>query len=361
MRVEQYLMTRDNWLKQLPDNLNQLPAWLAAGMTLWHDMAAMGNAIKDASHAALYEDLPRAERLARGIVMLGEQVEREELIALGEMALGDALRLQMRYHEGNVLLDQAGSRFEQLGDELGWARTRIGWLGNVHHLSDSPPLEPIVERAVDIFTRHKTWAWLSSLCHNYAYYRIMLGQLSESPEWCLRARQAAEQIEEDAARFVPLVSSLLMLISVYNDLGQYESAEQTVEETLAFFQGREQMIHRYVDFLVRSGRFYLQTGRYTQALFYFYKARDRATSLWGQIYVDGLIATAYLRLNRLVESEGLLLSLLERLASNADMAVHESENRVRLAHVYSAQKRWQELVKSDGLEFASHNCLGTLV
>lgn len=335
-------MTRDDWLKQLPDNLNQLPAWLAAGMTLWHDMAVMGNAIKDASHAALYEDLPRAERLARGIVMLGEQIEGEELIALGEMALGDALRLQMRYHEGNVLLNQAGCRFEQLGDELGWARTRIGWLGTVHHQKNVSALEPTVHRAVDIFTRHQSWAWLSSLCINYAYYCSMIGQLSEWLSWCLRARHAAEQIEDQTERLVPLINSLNILIRANNDLGKYEEAERLIEETVVIFKGHEQITYRYVDFLVTAGRFYLHTGRYTQALFYFYEARRRATSVWGQYFADIMTATTYLRLNRLDESHALLRQVLDEIVNQPNLTALENATRVRLAHVYSSQKLWQE-------------------
>ncbi len=335
-------MTRDQWLKQLPNNLNQLPTWLAAGMTLWHDMALMGKAIKEASHAALHEDLPRAEQLGRALIMLGEQREEEKLIALGEMALGDALRLQMRYYEGSTLLDQAGQRFQKEGDELGWARTRIGWLGTVHHLSDVVDIDKTVNRAVDIFTRHETWAWLSSLCINYAYYSSMVGQLSEWLRWCLRARDAAEKIEDQTERLVPLINSLSILIRAYNDLGKYEEAEHIIEETVAIFKGHEQIVYRYVDFLVTAGRFYLHTGRYTQALFYFYEARRRATSTWGQYFADIMTATAYLRLNRLDESHALLHKVLGEITNQPDLMALENATRVRLAHVCSSQKHWQE-------------------
>jgi hypothetical protein len=116
----------------------------------------MGQAIKEASTAACHENLPRAEQLARSLIVLGEREDDQRLIALGEMALGDALRLQMRYHEGCHLLDQAAERFLRLDDEVGWARTRIGWLGNVHHLPSYSDPEPVVERTVEIFTRHQS-------------------------------------------------------------------------------------------------------------------------------------------------------------------------------------------------------------
>ncbi|MGB0388041.1 MAG: CHAT domain-containing protein [Ardenticatenaceae bacterium] len=333
-------MSQDEWIKAVPDNAEALPEWLAAGMRLWDDMEAMGRALNDACGEACHTDLPRAERFGRGLIMLGERLEEEKEIALGEMAVGDALRLQMRYHEGCALLDQAAARFLDIGDEVGWARTRIGWLGTVHHLSNPPAPKPIVERAATIFRQHKEWAWLSTLCHNYAYHCAVVGELSEWLDWCLEARQAAEQIEEK--RFVPLIASVNMLISVYDDLGQYETAQQTVEEALQLFKGHEQIVHRYVDFLIRAGSFYLNTGRYTQTLFYFYEARRRATSLWGQYFADIMIGTAYLRLNRLDESESQFRSVLEQISGKPDLIPLENTTRVRLAEVYSQQRDWQE-------------------
>jgi CHAT domain-containing protein len=331
----------NDWLAAIPEASQALESWLTAGMSLWDDVQQMGQAIKEASHTALSKDLPRAEQLGRSLIVLGEMQQAESLIALGEMALGDALRLQMRYHEGCNLLDQAAERFLRLGDEVGWARTRIGWLGNVHHLPSYPAPEPIVERAVEIFTRHKAWRWLSTLCYNYAYHYSMLGDLSEWLHWCLRAREAAEQIENQNDRFLPLVLSLTMLISIYNDLGFYESAELVVADTLQLFEGHEH-VYFYVDFMIKAGRFYLDTGRYTQALFYLYKAHEQATSLWGQYLADIMIAIAYLRLNRLDESENRLHSVLQKLAGEPNLIAFENTTRVCLAHVYNSQERWQE-------------------
>ena len=121
-------------------------------------------------------------------------------------------------------------------------------------------------------------------------------------------------------------------------MGQYEDAERIIEETVVIFQGHEQIVYRYVDFLVTAGRFYLHTGRYTQALFYFYDARRRATSVWGQYFADIMTATAYLRLNRLDESHTLLQKVLQEIAGQPNLAALENATRVRLAHVYSGQK-----------------------
>jgi hypothetical protein len=170
------MMTQQDWLKSVPNKAELFTEWLQVGKRLWQSAAQMAQAIKDASHAALGKELPHAEQLARGLIALGQQEEIQGLIALGEMALGDALRFQLRSREGCRLLDQAAERVKQLGDEIGWARTGIGWLGSVHQLAEHPLLEPIVEEAADIYTTHHAWAWFASLCHNYAYHWIVWGQ-----------------------------------------------------------------------------------------------------------------------------------------------------------------------------------------
>jgi hypothetical protein len=44
------------------------------------------------------------------------------------MARGDALKLLGRSEEAWTALEQAGTLYQRAGDEIGWARTRIGRL-----------------------------------------------------------------------------------------------------------------------------------------------------------------------------------------------------------------------------------------
>lgn len=335
-------MTRDGWMRQVPTEADRLDGWLTAGRSLWPSLQEMGNAIKDASRAACQDNLAHAERLAHGLIRLGEVEQVAGLIALGEIALGDAWRLQGRHREGCALLDSAAERFRFLDDRLGWARTRIGWLGSAHHLPELPILDEVVREAAAIFSDHACWDWLSTLYLNYAYYHLLLGHLNEGLPWCLAAREAAERIEDEEERFLPISACMLRLIGFYNDLGRYEKAQRQVEETLVRFRGREVFIYRYVEVLARAGRFYLDTGRYSQSLFYYYEAQRLAPTLHLQNICDMSVGVAYLRLNRLNESVTLLRGVLERVQGHTDQVRVEEEARVYLAQVYGAQERWAD-------------------
>lgn len=70
----------------------------------------------------------RSLELAELIVQIGEARGERQHVALGMMARGDALKLLGRAAEAWEALDEAGRRFEALGDDVGWARTRIGRL-----------------------------------------------------------------------------------------------------------------------------------------------------------------------------------------------------------------------------------------
>lgn len=326
----------------LPPQREALDAWIAQGIALWPDVQEMGRDLKDAAHAALYQDLARSERLASALIRLGEQREEEGLIALGEMALGDALRLQRRLDEGYQLLDQAAARFERIGDEVGWARTRIGWLGHIHQRESYPPLAPIVERAATIFERHHCWGWLSTLCCNFALYWQFRSQRDEQLAWTLRAQEAAERIEGAEARFQALRRSRMMLLTLYNSLGHYEKAQALIPQLLALFEGERATSHLYVEVLVAVGHFYLQTGRYTQALYYLYQAERRAEREEDELIAAILIAFVYRRLNRLEESEALLVPLLARLSGRPEWRLFECDARFLLSHLLAAREQWEE-------------------
>ncbi|HEX9333632.1 MAG TPA: hypothetical protein VF896_17195, partial [Anaerolineales bacterium] len=73
-----------------------------------------------------YIDYHRSLKLADRIVAIGELRGDMRQTALGLMARGDALKLLDRFAEAWETLDEAGRIFQTVGDEVGWARTRIG-------------------------------------------------------------------------------------------------------------------------------------------------------------------------------------------------------------------------------------------
>src|SRR4029453_166287 len=71
----------------------------------------------------------RSLELADLILRIGQARGDVCHMALGMMARGDALKLLGHTEEAWDTLGGAGDLFQQCGDEVGWARTRIGRLG----------------------------------------------------------------------------------------------------------------------------------------------------------------------------------------------------------------------------------------
>ena len=72
--------------------------------------------------------------VAEALSMAADLAGQPRHAALGLMAQGDALRLLGRHQPARATLDEAGQAFLALGDEVGWARTRIGWLFSSHYV-----------------------------------------------------------------------------------------------------------------------------------------------------------------------------------------------------------------------------------
>src|SRR3954454_8374589 len=70
----------------------------------------------------------RSLELADMILRIGQARGNTCQMALGTMARGDALKLLGHTEAAWDTLGDAGDLFQQCGDEIGWARTRIGRL-----------------------------------------------------------------------------------------------------------------------------------------------------------------------------------------------------------------------------------------
>src|SRR5690349_16419683 len=99
-----------------------------------------------------YIDYHRSLELADRIITIGERRGDVRQTALGLMARGDALKLFGHSTEAWETLNEAGRLFQSVGDEVGWARTRIGrvYLSTMlNYVSDALA---DAERARTIFT-----------------------------------------------------------------------------------------------------------------------------------------------------------------------------------------------------------------
>jgi len=115
---------------------DQLERWLADDIPLdfrltpLTDELARGvvDSLKRKADKYWFIDPNRSLEYAIRIVIIGQVREDPQQIALGLMAVGDALKFLGRIQEAWDMIEQAGRIFESTGDKVGWARTRIGRL-----------------------------------------------------------------------------------------------------------------------------------------------------------------------------------------------------------------------------------------
>ena len=84
--------------------------------------------LRQESHRYLDIDANLSIELADRIITIGKVRNDADQTALGWMARGNALRLLGKMEEAWQTLEYAGSIFEDAGDQVGWAETRIGRL-----------------------------------------------------------------------------------------------------------------------------------------------------------------------------------------------------------------------------------------
>jgi len=144
------------------------------------DLTERLGALKIESERQLSHDAREALRLAEALVDEATIAERPDYRALGLMAKGDALRNLGRHREALELLELAGEQFLALGDEVGWARTRLGWVWSIHQLSQGAMALEAVGAAHAIFVDHAEWLWAAGLDLNTAFVCFELGRNDEA-------------------------------------------------------------------------------------------------------------------------------------------------------------------------------------
>ncbi len=119
-------------------------------------------------------------RLAEGLVFAAERARRPDHRAMGLMARGDATWALGRFAEGVALLDEAGAAFLALGDEVGWARTRLGWLFASYHLGHGEAALATMDRPRALLVRAAMWLRVGILDLNAGIVHWNLGQYAQS-------------------------------------------------------------------------------------------------------------------------------------------------------------------------------------
>jgi CHAT domain-containing protein len=114
------------------------------------------------------------------LLLIGNITHNKYYFALGLMARGDALRRMDRDQDALPFFDAAGEEFLALGDEVGWARTRIGRVSACLRLNRPTEALRDAARAHDIFVRHGKLRRAGQIDVNAAIVNFELGHYDQA-------------------------------------------------------------------------------------------------------------------------------------------------------------------------------------
>ena len=188
-----------------------------------------------------YIDYHRSLELANRIVTIGERREDARQTALGLMARGDALKLLDRAAEAWETLDEAGRLFQSMGDEVGWARTRIGRLYISTALNYVTDALSDADLARTIFTDHGEDEKLLRLDLNTAYVYTLLGDQYQALRLYHSALAIAETLGETREQYLGLLNMNIGL--AHESLGDFSRALTYYERARATYIARNETLY----------------------------------------------------------------------------------------------------------------------
>ncbi len=176
----------------------------------------------------------RSLELAEMILQIGESHADRGQQALGMMARGDALRLLGRTQEAWDALERAADLFQAAGDEIGWARTRIGRLMLCTELNRVPEALSAAERAREIFARHGEYEKRLRLDLNTALVHNYLGEHRRALALFDDALAMAEALGDAGRKYLGLLYTNIGY--AWNFLGDFRAALAHHEHALVLFE-----------------------------------------------------------------------------------------------------------------------------
>lgn len=212
----------------------------------------------------------RSLEIADLIVMLGQARTHPSIVALGLMARGDALKLLGRNHEAWDALEESGRVYLEVGDEVGWARTRLGrlWVGNnLGRLSDALG---DIETARQILEQHGQPLRVVTLDLNMAAVHHLLGHYDDAIRLYLQARVGCDALGSESDSHRGAIAANLGM--VYTTKGDLRQALRYQQEALAIFEARGDHSDA-ADARLNLSDIYVQQGLYPQALKLLYEVR----------------------------------------------------------------------------------------
>ncbi|NOK59898.1 MAG: hypothetical protein GFH27_549291n90 [Chloroflexi bacterium AL-W] len=275
-----------------------------------------------------YIDANRSLALAELIIQIGRVRNNDWQIALGLMARGDALKFIGQFDDAWQAFDEAGQIFETIGDEVGWARTRIGRLFSSVELNRVEEALTDADIAREIFVQHGENERLAILLHNTAIVHMLIGDYHHALSLCHSALQIIEGINDEKYRFFG---------QLYNDIGYVHTMLGDFRQALVSFENARTSSSAQSELRgialaeINIAHIFMTQGHHRRALHLLLHARDLYISekfLLDSTRVNHDIVANYLFLNRYLEARDLAKHVIDSYGTYN--AIHEEAQTLLL-------------------------------
>jgi len=209
--------------------------------------------------------------LSGHLLSIGSLTHNKSYHALGLMSRGDALRRMDRDQDAIRFLDAAGAEFREIGDEVGWARTRIGRISACLQLNRTSEALQDAATAREIFMRHGKLLRAGQIDVNAAIVNYELGQYEQALRLFDRAIETyllqGEGVELNIAR---ARGNKAITLAAQGRFREAVALHEQARATFAAYGGQEVAVAREQ---LNIAQIYAAQGHYSQALLQFSRSR----------------------------------------------------------------------------------------
>ena len=209
--------------------------------------------------------------LAGYILTIGDLRNNKAYHALGLMARGDALRRMDRDEDALPFFDASGEEFKEVGDEVGWARTRIGRISACLQLNRTSEALRDATAAREVFMRHGKLLRAGQIDVNAAIVNYELGQYDQALRLFDRAIETyalqGEGVELNVAR---ARGNKAITLAAQGKFREAVALHEQARATFAAYGGQEVSVAREE---LNIAQIYASQGHYSQALLLFSRSR----------------------------------------------------------------------------------------
>ena len=297
---------------------DQIKRWLADSIPSEMLLTPLSDEMAEEVVACLKQEADRywfidpnySLKYADRIIAIGHARNDKSQSALGLMARGDALKYLGDLQEAWEMLEQSGNMFQENGDEVGWARTRIGRLHLGLRLNFVSEALADANRARAILRAYGEQEKLLRLENNMAYVFTLLGEQHQALHLYHSALAIAEAIGEAGQSHMGLLH--MNIGFVHEAMGDFPKALVEYEQARAIYISRDET-RNIVNIELNIAYIAQAQGHYRQALRLLYSILERGIDQFPleERAVKQDLTECYLYLNRYFEARDLARQVID--------------------------------------------------